>query len=45
MTILKEITNTLGDISTRRYFRTERGYQSEFYSVLSNHLAGKGIFR
>ena len=44
MAIIEEIINTLKLITIPRYFRTERGFQSEFYKQLSNNLDGKNIF-
>lgn len=44
MAIIQEVINSIKSINTERYFRTERGYQTEFYSILSNNIAGKNIF-
>ena len=44
MPILDEIVNSIKAINTLRYFRSERGYQAEFYNQLSNNIEGKGIF-
>ena len=44
MAILNEVINTLKNIITPRYYKSERGYQTEFYKVLSNLLEGKQLF-
>ena len=44
MPIIEEIIDTLKSITTPRYFRTERGYQTEFYRQLSNRLDNSNLF-
>lgn len=44
MAIIIEVINTLRKIITPRYYKSERGFQTEFYRILSNQLEGKHIF-
>lgn len=44
MAILNEVINTLKNIIIPRYYKSERGFQTEFYRILSNQLEGKLIF-
>lgn len=38
MAILNEVINTLKNIIIPRYYRSERGFQTEFYRILSNSI-------
>jgi len=44
MAIIDEIIVALKGITVARYHKSERGFQTEFYKILSNQLNGKGIF-
>lgn len=44
MAILEEVINSIKSINTPRYYKSERGYQTEFYSHLSINIKGKGLF-
>lgn len=44
MAIINEVINTLRSIKIPRYYKSERGFQTEFYRILSNQLEDKPIF-
>lgn len=44
MIILNELVDTLKSITVPRYYSTERGYQTEFYRILSNEIENKRLF-